>query len=550
MRDMLSYFLIANTNKKQVYFIFGLITILYFVNFNTNDIFTPNESFYAESVREMFESGDFIDIKYNYESRYNKPPLTYWSVAASVAIFGMNEFGIRLPIVLMALGSIWLTYLLGRKLYGERAGIYAMMIMAVSVQLIFVKQYASPEVPLTFFFTLTLYWFLKGYLDHSKRHFLLAYLALGLTVLTKGFPYIIVIGGIIFLFILIDSEFKIKKLWTKIKSLQLHIGIPIVVVVGLSWVIYMYLKDGNDFWLVYKRETFDRALSKSNKGPEPFFYLGVIAWSIAPYSLAFYYALIKNLKSWQTIKKHSFALSWIVVMLVIFTIAKGKLPTYMIQAHPGLILLMLPMILDFQPSRKVWRYLWDFSLIFPSILILGVSIFMIFALSMSPFILIFPMLIIGLIIAIFYKCSKEATAIVPFWAMVSFLLVFSFYLPKMEAFRPYDEIGEIVLTDRRIEPSTPLQLDGWLIHNLPFYTKRKAIRDVPIASINNRPSQSLAFLRNENIDGLDKDFETLWSGYIYDFPSESQFFKFVMAINEAHQGDLKKFEQFHLVFRP
>lgn len=549
MRDVLSYFLIANTNKKQVYFIFGLITILYLINFSTNDIFTPNESFYAESVREMFESGDFLDIKYNYESRYNKPPLTYWSIAASVAIFGINEFGIRLPIVLMALGSIWLTYLLGRKLYGERAGIYAMMIMAVSVQLIFVKQYASPEVPLTFFFTLTMYWFLKGYLDHSKKHILLAYLALGLTVLTKGFPYIIVIGGIIFLFILIDSEFKIKEFWAQIKRLQLHIGLPIVVLVGLSWVIYMYLKDGNDFWLVYKRETFDRALSKSNKGPEPFFYLAVIAWSIAPYSLAFYYALIRNLKNWQAIKKHSFALSWIVVMLVIFTMAKGKLPTYMIQAHPGLILLMLPMILNFRPDRKAWRYLWDFSLVLPAILILGVSIFMIFALSMSPFILIFPLLIIGLIVAIFYQCPKEATVIVPFWAMVSFLLVFSFYLPKMEAFRPYDEIGEIVLESDNIASSTPLLLDGWLIHNLPFYTARKAIRDATLEDINLNKGQTLAFIRDENKHQL-KGFETLWSGEIYDFPSESQFFKFVMAINQASKGDLEKFHKFHLVFRP
>ena len=51
--------------------------------------------FYAESVREMFESGNFLDIQYNYEARYNKPPLTYWLIAASASVFGLNEFGIR-----------------------------------------------------------------------------------------------------------------------------------------------------------------------------------------------------------------------------------------------------------------------------------------------------------------------------------------------------------------------------------------------------------------------------------------------------------------------
>ena len=139
MKGLLNLLSLEADHRKQVVFLMTLISILYFYNFSVNDIWTPNESFYAESVREMFESGNFLDIQYNYEARYNKPPLTYWLIAASASVFGLNEFGIRLPMILLTIGSVWLTYLLGKRLYGEKGGIYAMLIMAVSVQLMAVK---------------------------------------------------------------------------------------------------------------------------------------------------------------------------------------------------------------------------------------------------------------------------------------------------------------------------------------------------------------------------------------------------------------------------
>lgn len=549
MREILDFLVIKNTGKTQAVILFALISILYLINFHVNDIFTPNESFYAESVREMFESGNFLDINYNYEPRYNKPPLTYWAIAISSSVFGLNEFGIRLPIVLMALGSIWIVYLLGKLLYGERAGIYSMMIMAASAQFIFVKQYASPEVPLTFFFTLTMYLFIKGYKTENYKYILWAYIALGLAVLTKGFPYIIVIGGIIGLFVLIDTNFKLSKVWLKLKFLKLHLGVPIVLLIGLSWVVYMYFKEGDSFWLVYKRETFDRALSKANRGPQPFFYLTVIAWSILPYSLGFYYAFIRKLKDWSSIRKMGFAFSWLIMMLIIFTISKGKLPTYMIQAHPALILILVPMLLDFKTKNKFWNQLWGFSLLFPSVLLIGVTGYAIFELDLFIGLYLIPLGIFTLLIFGSFNRMPNLKISIPFWSMMGFLVVFSSFLPKMEEFRPYDTIGTIVKEDERIAVDTPILLDGWLIHNIPFYTERRAIRDVEIDAIKNNQTQTLAFVREENRAMLN-DFEELWSGYIYDFASESQFFKYAIALNNASKGDLSKFHKFYLVFRP
>lgn len=546
-----NYLLLNAPHKRQVYFLMTVISAVYLFNFHINDIWTPNESFYAEAVREMFESGNFLEIFYNYEPRYNKPPLTYWLMALSAGIFGVSEFALRLPIVLMGLGSIWLTYLLGKAMYSERGGLYAMLMMSFSLQLLAVKQYASPEMPLTFFFTLTLYWFYRGYKDQRFKYLLYAYFALGLTVLTKGYPYLIVIGGIIGAYVLWDSQLNLKILWQKVKALKLHIGLPIVLVVGLSWIIYMYLKDGQEFWAVYKRETFERAFTRKSNGLKPFFYLEVMSWSILPYSLACIYVICYWVKRSRQIKKVVFPICWFLVMMVIFTIAKGKIPTYFIQAHPALFLLMVPPLLEYRPGNKLWSAVWQLSFMFPAILIVGATTVMIYSTNLPYVLYLIPLL--GLMVFVYwvysYKRIKSDLLVVgPFWIMAGFLFCFSFFLPRMEQFRPYDQIGDVINTQLNIDPSVDIQIENTLIHNIPFYAKRFAQRDMSKAEINALPGPVLALVRAEEMEVLE-GFKSVWNGYIYDSSSESQFFKFVMACIEAEKGNMDAFAQYHLVTR-
>jgi 4-amino-4-deoxy-L-arabinose transferase-like glycosyltransferase len=180
--------MIKLTQKEELkYFLLSfLILFIYFWNFWYNAIWIPNESFYAEAVREMFESGNFLNIYYNYEPRLKKPPLTYWSIALSVFIFGVNEFAIRLPIILMALGSSFLTYKIAQILFNKKVALFSFFAMALSFQFIMNSRYASPEIPLLFFFTLTLYLFLKGYKENRLLYIFFSYISFGLTVLTKG----------------------------------------------------------------------------------------------------------------------------------------------------------------------------------------------------------------------------------------------------------------------------------------------------------------------------------------------------------------------------
>ena len=75
-------------------------TLPYLIGLGDSTIWDANEAFYAETAREMVESGDYVNPSFNYQPRFNKPVLSYWIVAASYHAFGVSERSERLPIAI------------------------------------------------------------------------------------------------------------------------------------------------------------------------------------------------------------------------------------------------------------------------------------------------------------------------------------------------------------------------------------------------------------------------------------------------------------------
>ena len=72
----------------------------------------------AGAAREMLETGDWISPTLNYEPRYAKPALTYWIIAGTYALFGVNDFTARLPSAIFGLALLVLHYLFLHRLLG------------------------------------------------------------------------------------------------------------------------------------------------------------------------------------------------------------------------------------------------------------------------------------------------------------------------------------------------------------------------------------------------------------------------------------------------
>lgn len=62
----------------------------------------------------------------------HKQPLSLWSIALSIYLFGTSVFDVRLPSLIYSTVSIFFTYLIGKKLFDEKTGLCAALLQAVN----------------------------------------------------------------------------------------------------------------------------------------------------------------------------------------------------------------------------------------------------------------------------------------------------------------------------------------------------------------------------------------------------------------------------------
>ncbi|MBI4696543.1 MAG: glycosyltransferase family 39 protein [Gammaproteobacteria bacterium] len=82
-------------------------------------------AFYAALAREIVTAGDPLEIFRGARAYLLKPPLVLWASAASMTVFGFNTFAATLPVRLAGVGCVWLTYLVGRRIFDRATAWYA-----------------------------------------------------------------------------------------------------------------------------------------------------------------------------------------------------------------------------------------------------------------------------------------------------------------------------------------------------------------------------------------------------------------------------------------
>lgn len=163
------------------------IAALSFIPFlNGVHLFDWDEINFAEAAREMIVSGNYSTVTIDYKPFWEKPPLFFWMQAASMKVFGINEFGARFPNAIAGIFTLLLFFELGKKLRNITFGLVWSFMYLVSFlpQFYFKSGIIDPWFNLFIFLGITLTYF---YLNSKKPfYFFLGGLAIGLAVLTKG----------------------------------------------------------------------------------------------------------------------------------------------------------------------------------------------------------------------------------------------------------------------------------------------------------------------------------------------------------------------------
>lgn len=149
----------------------------------------PDEGLYATIALEMARDGDWVMPHADGLPYLEKPPLYFWLTALTFRLLGPSEWTARLWSALPLLGTALLTWRIGRRLYGEAAGLLAGIVMATMVGNALYVRKASADQLFVFCLTLAIYGFLRDAErpDRGSRRFLLFYLGVALSLLAKGF---------------------------------------------------------------------------------------------------------------------------------------------------------------------------------------------------------------------------------------------------------------------------------------------------------------------------------------------------------------------------
>ncbi|MDR1581612.1 MAG: glycosyltransferase family 39 protein [Synergistaceae bacterium] len=319
---------------KKTLALSALILCVYFFGMGSYGLIDPDEGRYAEISREMLETGDYITPRLNYVKYFEKPVLQYWLTAASLAVFGQNEFASRLTPVLCALGGIVIVYILARRFYGRREAFYSAIILSTCVLWFAVAHLSILDMAAAFFMTLSLAGFWYGQDENENRTYLLLFYAgMALATLTKGLIGFILPGGIVFWHIILTRR---PRLFVRVLYLP---GILLFFALTVPWFWEVCRVNGDFFHFFFVQEHFLRYTTRMHERYQPFwFFVPILIGGLVPWAgllLGIPGAVRKDAERRAGI----FLGLWFAVPFIFFSLSDSKLIPYILPCLPPLAIL-------------------------------------------------------------------------------------------------------------------------------------------------------------------------------------------------------------------
>src|SRR3546814_10740710 len=114
------------TRQSREFWLLAVVALLVLgAGLGLRDPWPADEPRFVLVAKQMWESGDWWFPHRGQVLYPDKPPLYFWLLGASYALVRDWTVAFLLPSLLAALGTLWLTFDLGRRLWDRRAGLWA-----------------------------------------------------------------------------------------------------------------------------------------------------------------------------------------------------------------------------------------------------------------------------------------------------------------------------------------------------------------------------------------------------------------------------------------
>jgi len=331
--------------------LFALALLLGFAFQGTRGLWEPDEGRYTNVALQMLHGQDFISLRRNESAlHFTKPPVTYWAIAASVASFGRNEWAVRAPIALAYVFTVLLAFRLGRQFVPDKPWLPGLIYASSAVP--FLAAYSvNTDSVLTLMETLAVSCYVAERFGRGPPRWLDAMWALfGLAFLTKGPPSLLPLAAIL---LFEASERGLGRvLWRPL-------GLLAFAVLGLGWyALVIWLHPGLlDYFLGH--EVYARiATAQLQRFPQwygplvvylPTLLLGTFPWWLPllrrrrarAAAVAGAAPAATRARFWRDWPEHKrFLCAWLFLPLLVFCLARSRLPLYLLPSFVPLSLLL------------------------------------------------------------------------------------------------------------------------------------------------------------------------------------------------------------------
>jgi 4-amino-4-deoxy-L-arabinose transferase-like glycosyltransferase len=331
-----------------------------------------DEPRFARATVEMIESGNYLVPTFNNDLWPDKPVMFYWLMSLPIRLFGPTEFACRFFAAVGTALTCLLTFFVGQRLLGVKAGLWAMVILASTLMMLCIGTAATADAVLLPFMVAVMAVFVQA--AGSKMyvsHIILMGIALGLGMLTKGpiglFP-IPVIAATLWL-----NKGGRAGAWRCLWQ----VGAALVIggLIFIAWAIPANNETEGEFLRVFiGRHVIGRALRPMEHHGGNFllylpYYLPVIIAGFFPWTMHLL-GTVSAVVGGRVGGKYCRALliGWVVPIFIMMSLAATKLPHYVLFIWPALALAVAGTIVAAQQNKlsagdRIWlrRGVWFFG---------------------------------------------------------------------------------------------------------------------------------------------------------------------------------------------
>jgi len=365
MRDFGARLLAAATasHARAVAFLLAMALICFLPGFVNIAPIDRDEARFAQATKQMIESGDYVDIRFQDEVRYKKPVGIYWLQAAAVS--AGDALGVpqahttiwlyRIPSLLGALAAVLLTYWTALAFVSRRSACLAALMLAASILLGIEARLAKTDAVLAATVVAAMGVMARAYLSRGETAVpgwlmpAVFWSAIAAGVLVKG-PLILMVVALAAVTLAIADR---SAGW--LARLRPLAGIAWFLLLVLPWFVAIIGRTGDAFLADSVGGDLMSKLSGGSEGhwAPPLTYLALFwltFWPAAPL------AALAAPAVWRHRREPAirFLLAWLVPAWIVFELVPTKLPHYVLPLYPAIAILIAWAIEREALSAKRW----------------------------------------------------------------------------------------------------------------------------------------------------------------------------------------------------